>query len=121
MLTLLSIALEAHNDELNRHRRYVVEVGRDLLGDWAVTIGYGRAGEPLRLMQFGSPDALAMQRVVREHLRRRLTAPRRIGCAYRLTSMNAARGFVATEWVSPAMLGRLLVEDAPPEVRRSTW
>ena len=110
MLTLLTIALEAHHDEMNRHRRYVVEVGRDLLGDWAVTIRYGRVGEPLRALQFGSPDEARMRRVVREHLRRRLSAPRRIGCAYRLASMDAARGFAAAEWVPPATLGRLLLQ-----------
>ena len=110
MPTLLTVVLEAHHDELNRHRRYVVEVSRDLLGDWAVTIRYGRIGESLRALQFGSADEARMQRVVREHLRRRLSAPRRIGCAYRLTSMESARGFAAGEWLPPATLGRFLLQ-----------
>ena len=108
MFTLLTIALEAHHDALNRHRRYVVEVGRDLLGDWAVTIRFGRVGKPLRDLRFGSPDEAAMRRVVREHLQRRLSAPRRIGCAYHVASMSAERGFAVAGWVSPRTLASLV-------------
>ena len=35
-------ALEAHHAERNHHRRYEATLGRDLFGDWSVTIRYGR-------------------------------------------------------------------------------
>jgi hypothetical protein len=38
MENLLTIALEAHNDDLNHHRSYEITVGRDLLDDWTLSI-----------------------------------------------------------------------------------
>ena len=45
MDNLLTVAFEAHNAELNHHRRYQITVGRDLLDDWTVSICYGRSGQ----------------------------------------------------------------------------
>jgi hypothetical protein len=39
-------ALEAHHAEGNHHRRYEATIGRDLFGDWTVTIRYGRTYSP---------------------------------------------------------------------------
>ena len=89
MRDILNIALEAHNHERNHHRRYEVSVERDLLGDWLVTIRFGRVGGGTQERRFGCADADAAQRVVRAHLRRRLSAPRRIGCAYRVLSLGS--------------------------------
>lgn len=109
MDNLLTIALEAHNAERNHHRRYVVTVGQDLLGEWTVAIRYGRAGQDLRCLRFGGRDAGEMQRIVHERLRRRLSAPKRIGCAYRLRSMDAAQGFAAAEWLPSGTIGAFLI------------
>jgi len=38
MDNLLTVAFEAHRDELNHHRRYQIVIGRDLLDDWTVSI-----------------------------------------------------------------------------------
>jgi len=35
-------ALESHRAERNHHRRYETTIGRDLLGDWTVTLRYER-------------------------------------------------------------------------------
>lgn len=103
MHNLLFIALEAHHVERNHHRRYEVCVGRDLLGDWTVTVRYGRAGKPLRALRFaGSEDA--MRRVVRSHLQRRATALRRIGCAYMPNHISAHCTVAAEAWLPPAFL-----------------
>lgn len=107
MLDLLSISLEAHNPERNHHRRYEVTVGRDLLGDWMVTIRYGRTGQSGQEHRYGSSDPAVMQAVVREHLRRRLSAPRRLGCAYRVATLYVAVGVDRRIWVSEALLERL--------------
>lgn len=107
MLALLTISLEAHNPERNHHRRYEVTVGRDLLGDWMVTIRYGRTGQGGQECRYGSSDPAAMQAVVREHLRRRLSAPRRIGCPYRVMSLVVHPPTVLSEWVSLKLLETL--------------
>jgi hypothetical protein len=106
MQNLLSVALEAHHAERNFHRRYQITVGRDLLDDWTVVICYGRAGQPGRELRFGGPKAEDMRAVVRDRLRRRLSAPRRIGCPYRLTVLNSACGFDATPWLPCDLMAR---------------
>lgn len=111
MDNLMTIALEAHSNELNHHRRYEIVVGRDLFGGWTVSIGYGRAGQQLRSLRFGGQDERVMQRVVRERLRRRLSAPKRIGCAYRLSSVSTAQGFAAGAWLPAETIGRFMSTD----------
>lgn len=108
MLNLLTIALEAHSDERNHHRRYEVAVGRDLLGHWVVTVRYGRVGQPLREIQYGSPDPERARTIVHERLRRRLSAPRRIGCGYRMVGFAVASGVDATAWCPGGMLAAML-------------
>ncbi len=110
---LLRISLEAHNPERNHHRRYEISVGRDLFGDWTVTIRFGRAGSPLRSLRFGGADEEAMRRLVRERLLRRVSAPRRIGCAYRPREIAAAQGIVVGVWLPPSVLFRLV---EPPQL-----
>jgi predicted DNA-binding WGR domain protein len=99
MDNLFTLTLEAHSPEQNHHRRYQVTLGRDLLDHWTVAIRYGRVGQGGQEKRFGSPKAGDMQAVIRERLHRRLSAPRRIGCAYRLAAFSAAPGFDATGWL----------------------
>ena len=40
-----------------------------------------------------------MQAIIRERLLRRLSAPRRIGCPYRLAAFSVAPGFDAASWL----------------------
>jgi hypothetical protein len=79
MDNLLTVAFEAHNAELNHHRRYQITVGRDLLNDWTVAICYGRSGQGGEERRFASPKAEEVRAIIRERLRRRLSAPKRIG------------------------------------------
>jgi hypothetical protein len=106
MDNLLTIAFEAHHAELNHHRRYQVTIGRDLLDDWTVAIRYGRVGQGSQEKRFASPQADDMRAVIRDRLRRRLTAPKRIGCPYRLAALNSAPGFNATEWLPGDVMAR---------------
>jgi hypothetical protein len=99
MDNLLQVAFEAHNPELNHHRRYQITLGRDLLDDWTVSISYGRIGQGGHLLRFASSKADDMRAVIRDRLRRRLSAPKRIGCSYRLTTLNSAQGFEASGWL----------------------
>ncbi len=108
MLDLLTIALEAHSDERNHHRRYEVAVGRDLLGHWVVTVRYGRVGQPLRKIQYGSPEAVEARTIMYDRLRRRLSAPRRIGCRYRMVEFTAEHGSEPGGWLPGNVLGKMI-------------
>jgi hypothetical protein len=96
---LLSVTFEAHSREENHHHRYQITVGRDLLDDWTVAIHYGRTGQGGREIRFASPKPDEMRTVIRDRLRRRLSAPKRINCPYRLTALNSAPGFDASVWL----------------------
>lgn len=107
MHDILNIALEAHNHERNHHRRYEVSVERDLLGDWLVTIRFGRVGGGTQERRFGCTGIADAQQIVREHLRRRLSAPRRIGCAYHVRGLSAPTGALDA-WLPTDLLVGLL-------------
>jgi hypothetical protein len=110
MDNLLTIAFEAHNHEKNHHRRYQLTLGRDLLEDWTVAIRYGRTGQPGREIRYSAAEAKEVQAIVRDRLRRRLSAPKRIGCPYRLSAFSAAPGFDAAAWLpGDVMAGFFLV------------
>jgi len=99
MDNLLTVAFEAHSQEANHHRRYQITVGRDLLNDWTVAIRYERIGQRGQEMRFASPKPEEMRAVIRDRLRRRLSAPKRIGCPYHLTVLNSAPGFDTSVWL----------------------
>lgn len=107
MLDLLTIALEAHSDERNHHRRYEVSVGRDLLDHWDVTVRYGRVGSPLRELRFGEADMGPARALVHDRLSRRLSAPRRLGCCYRMTGLATQPDIEWAAWIEPKLFDRL--------------
>ena len=100
----VTLELEAHNPTDNHHRAYVLDVGQDLLLQWVVTLRFGRTARTGRVLTYPVADREAARRLVRARLRRRLTARRRIGCAYRLTRAVAAPGEDLAAWVPAALL-----------------
>ena len=108
MDNLLSIAFEAHHPARNHHRRYEVRLGRDLFDAWTVVIRYGRTGQGGQERRYASSEPEAMRAVIRTCLRRRLSAPKRIGCAYRLASFSQACEFNAADWLPADILTRFL-------------
>jgi WGR domain len=84
---------------LNHHRRYQITLGRDLLEEWTVSISYGRSGQGGQEKRFSSPEAKQARAIIRDRLRRRLSAPKRIGCPYRLTALSSAPGVDASAWL----------------------
>ncbi|HEY1065504.1 MAG TPA: WGR domain-containing protein, partial [Pirellulales bacterium] len=99
MDNLLTAIFEAHCDERNHHRCYEIRIGRDLFSEWSVSFRFGRAGQHGTEQRCGGPAASALQKIVRKRLGRRLSAPRRIGCAYRLTSWSVVPGLDVREWL----------------------
>ena len=106
MDNLFTVAFEAHNAEKNHHRRYQVTVGHDLLNDWTVAIRYGRTGQAGRELRYADQEAKRIQAIIRERLRRRLSAPKRIGCSYRLAAFSAAPGFDTSAWLPGEVMTR---------------
>jgi predicted DNA-binding WGR domain protein len=114
MDNLLTVALEARHTARNHHRRYEITVGRDLFDDWSVVIRYGRIGQGGREERFAGTQVDEMKAVVRERLRRRLSAPQRIGVPYRLAVLSSAPGFEAAAWLPDSVMckfGRKRDED----------
>ena len=103
---LLTLTLEAHHAAANRHRWYEVRVGRDLFGEWTVCLAYGRTGAAGQQRRFAGADPGPLRACVREHLLRRLSAPRRIGCGYWVTATAVAAGFDAAAWLPADVLAR---------------
>ena len=99
MDNLLTVAFQAHHAKNNHHRRYEVTIGRDLFDDWTVAVRYGRIGRRSQERRYFSPKPEEMRAVIRDRLRRRLSAPRRIGCPYQLAALSHATGFDATDWL----------------------
>ena len=86
------LSFEAHQPERNHHRAYEVEVGQDLLFEWVVTVRYGRAARPGHQLTYAVADLNAARAFVRGRLRRRLSAPKRLGCGFRFTRAVFAEG-----------------------------
>jgi predicted DNA-binding WGR domain protein len=79
MGNLLSVAFEAHSPERNHHRFYEVSIGRDLFQNWTVAIRFGSIGSGSQERRYASPEPEQMDSVIRDRLRRRLTARRGSG------------------------------------------
>jgi hypothetical protein len=99
MDNLLTVAFEAHSIERNHHRRYQITVGRDLLDDWTVSVHYGRIGQGGQEMRFASAQPEEMRAVIRERLRRRLSATKRLGCPYHIVAFSITPAFDASAWL----------------------
>jgi len=107
MDNLLTVSLEAHNAERNHHRRYEIRLGRDLFGDWTVSLLYGRVGRAGQVVRHAGSDPEPLRQVLRDSLRRRLTAPKRIGCAYALRELRAADDIDVAFWLPASILSAL--------------
>jgi len=106
MENLLTVAFEAHHTEHNHHRRYSIVIGSDLLNGWTLSICYGRIGQRGQELRFASSEAGELQMIVRNCLRRRLSAPQRINCSYRLKELNSSGGSDTEPWLPNAIIGR---------------
>ncbi len=98
MIAVFSVLLEARDPERNRWRSYRVEAGRDLLGDWIVEVTFGRIGARGRTLTYAAADEDQARRLTAACLRRRVSAPRRIGVAYELIERT-----VEPNWASIAL------------------
>ena len=77
-----SALLEARDAGRNIFRAWRIEAGRDLFGAWLVQTRFGRIACEGRLITRSFADEAAARAHIAAGLRRRATAPRRIGVAY---------------------------------------
>lgn len=88
-MQLLLLHLQALSPQKNIFRDYSILVGKDLLGDWIVSITYGRinAKGTNRVYAFNSKEE-AFSRV-RAILQKRASANKRLGCTYKIREIKA--------------------------------
>ncbi len=97
-MTSLHILLDARSAMHRCWRAYEVEVGVDLFGAWLVEMSYGRIGTMGRSKIRSFATAASAQAEVQACLRKRASAPRRIGVAYRLR-----RASQEADWSQPGL------------------
>lgn len=88
----LSAHLEACDPERNIWRSYSITAGQDLFGNWVVSINYGRIGAKGRTKTFLLTDEAETNRYVRQCLKKRESAPKRIGIGYKVKYASGLEG-----------------------------
>lgn len=88
MSELCHIMLVAMHPERNVRRTYRLAMGLDLFGDWTVELRYGRMGQRGQERRITCDSIEEARRVAHAYLQRRVSAPRRIGCPYRIVSFD---------------------------------
>jgi hypothetical protein len=91
------ITLEARNPARGCLRHYRVEAGTDLFGTWVVQISYGRIGTVGRSRSFVVRDEAEARRLTQSLLKRRATAPRRLGVGYRIIELIDPAGWAGSD------------------------
>lgn len=87
MIAAFEIALEAHDAKHGSARTYGVAADRDLFGTWILELRYSRidpAGRR-RLIAYANEDAARAE--IRRRLKRRDSAPRRIGAVHQVVAL----------------------------------
>jgi hypothetical protein len=90
------ITLEARNPARRCSQHYRVEAGTDLFGSWVVEISYGRIGTAGWSRSYVVRDEGEARHLAQSILKRRATAPRRIGVAYRVRELIDPQGWAGS-------------------------
>lgn len=81
------IKLEAKNPEKGNFRAYEIDAGPDLLGQWHIEVRYGRIGRRGRLVTYSAADDVSAAVIIRQCLKKRSSAPKRIGVPYKIREL----------------------------------
>lgn len=116
MLAVFSTSLQAVDAERNHWRSYRVEAGVDLFGTWLVEVTFGRIGTCGRTVTYVTGSEAEARRLARACLRRRRSAPRRIGVAYVTRELADPAGWLDAVELSTPCAGQASVhqEQFPP-------
>jgi len=85
-----AIHLEARDPARNIWRSYGITAGQDLFGDWIVAMNYGRIGSRGTTKTVLLSDEEATRRYVRQCLKKRENAPKRIGIDYKVKDIRGS-------------------------------
>lgn len=83
-----AIQLEACDPARNIWRSYCITAGQDLFGNWIVAMNYGRIGSRGTTKTIVLADEEAVRRYVQQCLKKRETAPKRIGVGYSIKNVS---------------------------------
>ncbi|MBS0155180.1 MAG: WGR domain-containing protein [Nitrospira sp.] len=89
------IKLEARNPEKGHFRAYSIDAGQDMFGHWNIEVHFGRIGRRGRSVTYSAADDAAAAAIIQHCLRRRVTAPKRIGVHYSVRELIDPRGLSA--------------------------
>lgn len=106
MENLLTVTLEAHNPKRNHHRLYQLMVGKDLLGFWTLTVRHGRIGTHGQVTRYSDTHQDRIKSLLATKLKRRSSAPRRIGCVYQLRQLEHASNLSPADWLDLQLIER---------------
>jgi hypothetical protein len=90
MMAETNIELRACDPAANRRRAWRLQAGRDLFGAWTTEVQFGRIGSPGRTLRRAFATEAELHAFMRARLRRRATAPSRIGVPYRSLHADTA-------------------------------
>ncbi len=108
MMAETRIELQACDPAANHHRAWRLEAGRDLFGAWTTEVQFGRIGHAGRTLRRAFATDAELKAFVRARLRRRATAPARIGVAYRCVDADTGSAPLL------AMMGIAPLHDVAP-------
>jgi predicted DNA-binding WGR domain protein len=80
--------LEAKDASRNIHRAYSIAYGQDLFGNWVVETTYGRIGSKGRTIVTVVDNEDEALNYVQKALKRRQSAPKRIGVGYQVRATS---------------------------------
>ncbi len=82
------IKLEARNPEKGYFRSYAIDAGQDLFGQWCIEVSFGRIGRRGRSVSYAAADDETAAGIIRHCLKRRASAPKRIGVPYKVRELS---------------------------------
>jgi len=84
-VTALTYALlRAETPDKNVHREYSLRIDQNLFGEWEVQTQWGRTGARGQSKRYYFQSHEESLKKMSEIMRKRLTAHKRIGCAYKI-------------------------------------
>jgi hypothetical protein len=92
MIDDIAIELQAKDVGANCLRAWRIKAGPDLFGVWVATVRFGRIGMADRMLGYQFASEADVRSFVHAKLRRRGTAKRRIGVAYRVIAASPDAG-----------------------------
>jgi hypothetical protein len=113
-MSLLHLKLRAMTADKITNRDYEIFVLKVLFGFYGVTLAFGRHGLRGTYKNHIFETKEEAKAFVCKTLRKRLTAPKRIGCSYVLVEAKVSDAEILDAWVTPEQVERLTTKPSFP-------